>query len=224
MTLKSTLIALMVIAIWGSNFAVIKIGVEAFEPLMFLAARFTLAGLIFLPFVKWPGWHKAGQIASIGLLMGLLHQGFLYVGLQYMSAGTMSIILQVNVIIVTLIGWLFLKEKIGWRTWTGITIAMVGIFILVYKPDNQSTPLGYMLGFFSAFFMAFAYLMMKKIDKVPATTYMVFLHLPIAPFILLSSLLFEGTEWMHHTANLNWHVITAVILYQAIVMSISHIV
>ena len=77
MTFKSTLIALIIIIIWASNFMVIKTGGEAFEPLMLLATRFFIAGLIFLPFVKWPGLYKAAQIAFIGLLLGLLHQGTL---------------------------------------------------------------------------------------------------------------------------------------------------
>lgn len=225
LTPKALLIALAIIIIWGSNFVVIKVGAEAFEPLAFLATRFTLAGLLFLPFVKWPGLRKAAMIASIGLLMGLLHQGLLYIGLLHMPAGLMSIILQSNVIIVTLIGWLFLKEHIGWRTWTGIGVALLGICILVYKPDQMSgaTTIGYLYGFASALFIAFAYLMMKKINQVHAPTYMVFLHLPIAPFMILASFLFEGTQWTQNIEGMNWTIIGFAVLYQSVILSLSHI-
>ena len=223
MTFKSTLIALIIIIIWASNFMVIKTGGEAFEPLMLLATRFFIAGLIFLPFVKWPGLYKAAQIAFIGLLLGLLHQGTLYIGLQETSTSLMSIILQTNVIIITLMAWVILKEQIGWRTWAGIIIGIIGIIILVYKPGDTGTVQGITLGFISAAFVAFANFMMKQVDSVHAPTYMVFLHLPIAPLILLSSFFIEGTDWINNAPNLNWSVIAFAVLYQAIILSISHI-
>ena len=223
MTFKSTLIALAIIITWASNFLVIKTGGEAFEPLMLLATRFFIAGLIFLPFVKWPGLYKAAQIAFIGLLLGLLHQGTMYIGIQETSTSLMSIILQTNVIIITLMAWVILKEQIGWRTWGGIIIGIIGVIILVYKPGDTGTIQGIILGFISAAFLACANFMMKKIDNVHASTYMVFLHLPIAPLILLSSFFIEGTDWINNAPNLNWSIIAFAVLYQAIILSVSHI-
>ena len=78
MNLKSVILVLLVILIWGSNFVVIKIGVGEIEPLILLGLRFFMAGIIFLPFVKWPGWRQARMIMLVGLLMGPLHQGLLY--------------------------------------------------------------------------------------------------------------------------------------------------
>jgi len=223
MSAKSTLIAFAIIIIWASNFLVIKTGGEAFEPLMLLAFRFFIAGLIFLPFVKWPGVYKATQIAFIGLLLGLLHQGTMFVGIQQTSTSLMSIILQTNVIIITLMAWVILKEHIGWRTWGGIFIAIIGVIILVYKPGDTGNAQGITLGFISAAFVAFANFMMKQVDSVHAPTYMVFLHLPIAPLILLASFFIEGTSWINNAPNLNWKLIGFAIFYQAIILSISHI-
>ncbi len=224
MTFQATFLALGVIIIWGSNFVAIKIGVGEIPPLMLLTLRFLAAGLIFLPFSQWPGLRKAMMIASIGLLMGLLHQGFLYVGLITMPAGLMSVLLQSQIIIVTLIGWLFLKEDIGWRTWTGIAIGISGIIVLVGGPNLSGPIEGYIYGFLSALFIALTYIVMKKIDVVHPSTYIAYLHLPITPFIFLSSLLIDGTGWMTTYDILNWPVISAVVLYQAVILSGSHIV
>lgn len=222
MNLKSTLLVLLIILIWGSNFVVIKIGVGEIEPLILLGLRFFTAGVIFLPFVKWPGWKQARMIMLVGLLMGPLHQGLLYVALESMPAGLISIILQSNVLMVTLIGWFFLKEKIGWRTWTGILVGIAGVSILVGGSDLGGNLIGFIYAFVSALFIAFAYIAMKKVDSVHAPTYIVFMSLPISPLIFAGSWVVDGTGWMASAQNLNWDIIIAVVLYQAIILSLSH--
>ncbi len=223
MTLKSYALAFFILIIWASNFVAIKIGVDAIPPLVLLSLRFTLAGLFFLPFCKWPGWHQALTIFTVGILMGPLHQGFLYIGLTDAPAGFMSILLQINVILVTLIGWVFFKESIGWRTWTGILIGIIGVIILIGIPDANVQPIGYIYGLISALFLALNYIGMKKIGNVHPITYIVFLSLPTAPILMLSSVLIEGTDWIAQASTLNWPIISAVVLYQAVILSISHI-
>ncbi|MEM6780579.1 MAG: EamA family transporter [Pseudomonadota bacterium] len=220
---KASLLALLVSFLWGANFIVIKLGVAELPPLALLSVRFILTGLIFVPFIKWPGLKKAAMIASIGLLMGLLHQGFLYVGLQMMPAGLMSIILQSNIVLATLIGWFVFKEHIGWRTWTGIALGLVGIGILVGGPELYGPWIGYIYGLLSALFIALTYVMMKKIDHVHAPTYIGLMSLPIAPFIALSSFMFEGTEWLTQTDQINWAILAPVIFYQVVIIAFSHI-
>lgn len=221
---KAILLTLLVIIIWGSNFIFIKIGVNELQPLALLSLRFLLAGLIFIPFMKWPGLKKALTISSVGLLMGLLHQGFLYAGLTYVPAGMMSILLQSQVILVTLIGWIFLKEKIGWRTWLGIALGIIGIVILVGGDDLTGSITGIIYGLLSAFFIAVTYIVMKKLDNVNPFTYIALIHLPVAPIIFVFSVILEGTEWITNPNEFNWHVIAIVIIYQSIVLSFSHII
>lgn len=224
MNFKSILLTLLVILIWGSNFVVIKIGVTEIEPLIVLGLRFFFAGLIFLPFMKWPGWKQANMIMLVGLLMGPLHQGFLYVALETMPSGLMSIILQSNIIMVTLIGWLFLKEKIGWRTWGGIFLGLLGVVILVSGQGLSGNAVGFSYAFISAFFIALTYIAMKKVDTVHAPTYIVLMSLPVSPLIFFSSFLLDGVSWMETAQSLNWNIIGTVVLYQAIILSASHMI
>lgn len=224
MHIKAVILTLLVVIIWSSNFIFIKLGVNEISPLMLLTLRFLLAGLIFLPFMKWPGMKKALAISSIGILMGLLHQGFLYAGLTTLPAGMMSILLQSQVIMVTIIGWLFLKESIGWRTWTGIALGIIGIIMLVGGIDLTSSLTGIVYGLLSAFFIAITYIVMKRLDTVNGATYITLIHLPSAPLIFSASIALEGTDWISNMNALNWDIISIVIVYQAIVLSISHII
>jgi len=227
MSFKNIALVLLVIFIWGSNFVAIKVGVTAIEPLVLLAMRFTLAGLLFIPFMKWPGWEKARLIMLVGLLMGPLHQGLLYVSLTYLPAGVTSIIMKSNVIMVTLIGWLFLKEKVGWRTWAGIFVGLAGVVVIfseaLFSGEGFSAPpIGYVLAFLSAFFIALTYVAQKKLDVVHAPTYIALMSLPVAPFIMLSSLVVEGTDWMHDLAAIDWQTVGFIVFYQGIILSFSH--
>ena len=224
MSLKTSLLLLLVILIWGSNFIAIKIGVNEMEPIALLSLRFLLAGLIFIPFMKWPGWKVAGSIVFTGILMGPLHQGFLFVSLTEMPSGLVSILLQSNVILVTLFGWLFLKEDIRWRTWLGICVGLSGIIILVGIPGAATTPMGYFYVLMATIFIALNYIFVKKLGKVHAPTYIALMYLPVAPIIMLSSLVIEGTEWMGHIETLNWSIIAPIIIYQAVILSYSHMI
>ena len=42
---------LMVMAIWGGNFVVVKMGLEHFPPFLFMALRFIIVALLLVPFV-----------------------------------------------------------------------------------------------------------------------------------------------------------------------------
>ncbi|MEM9468601.1 MAG: EamA family transporter [Pseudomonadota bacterium] len=222
MPVKNIGLILLVIALWGSNFVVIKIGVEAFEPLMLLAMRFTAAGLIFIPFMKWPGWKQARMIMLVGFLMGPLHQGLLYVALETVSASLMSLIMKSNVIMVTLIGWFFLKEKVGWRTWTGIGVGFLGVATLLGGPSLNAPLFSIILAFLSAFFIALTYVAQKKVDSVHPATYIAFMSLPSAPFIVASSIFIEGLNWTDNIGSLDWQVIASVVFFQAVIISLTH--
>jgi len=182
-----------------------------------------MAGVIFIPFMKWPGWKQAAMITLAGFTMGPLHQGLMYVALTEISAGVASILIQSNVIMVTLIGWLFLKEQVGWRTWLGIAIGIIGIFVIFGGPSLDISTSGLIMIFLSAFFVALMYILQKKISDVHAPTYIALMSLPNALPILLGSYFIEGTDWITNIDTFNWGVIWGVVLYQAVILSLSHI-
>ena len=54
--MKPQHLALMLLCqfIWGVNFVAAKIGLQHFEPLFFVALRFSIVALLLLPFVGLP--------------------------------------------------------------------------------------------------------------------------------------------------------------------------
>lgn len=224
MSVKSVLLALLVVFIWGVNIVVIKIGVHEIPPIALLAIRYGLAGLIFIPFMKWPGWEQFKLCILQGIFLGLLHQGTLFYALTIMPAGLIAIILQSAIILVTLMGWIFFKEHIGWRTWLGIGTGLIGVTILVGVPSDQASAFGYFIAILSTIFVSFTYIIMKKLGKVHAPTYIALLSLPVAPLIIIMSYIMEGTQWITNHHTINWNILGLVIFFEAIILSVSHIV
>src|SRR4051812_11866404 len=75
------LLAFAIVAVWGSNFVVIKLALSALPPLTLAALRFTLVvapGVLFLkrPAVPWR------NLAAYGLLIGVGQIGLLFIAMQ----------------------------------------------------------------------------------------------------------------------------------------------
>ena len=70
MPLTHLLLALAVVAIWGTNFVVIRLGLDAFAPYTFAALRYTFSFLPFIFFITRPAmtW---GKLALFGVMIGV---------------------------------------------------------------------------------------------------------------------------------------------------------
>jgi O-acetylserine/cysteine efflux transporter len=223
MNQKTIALCLFVVAVWGANVVAIRAGVQEMESLTFLAIRFACTSLIFLPFIRWPGRRQAWIMVQIGILMGVLHQGFLYAGLEHTDAGTMSILLQAQVLLVTLIGWLFLKETIGWRTWTGILLGVAGIAILFGGPSLAGDPRGFIYGLLSALFIAICYVRMKALNSAHPLTFIAIINLSAALPMLLISWLSSPESWQTIT-DYNWVLLGSILSIQVFVLSTTHVI
>lgn len=224
MNFKSSLLALIVIIIWGSNFAVVKGAVAEIPPLAFLTLRFFFTGLACAIFVDWNAYKSEWKgLFIIGLLMGVLHQGTMFTGLQYAEAGVMSILLQTQVIIVTLMGWFFLKERIGWWTCAGIGLGFIGLLVLIVPNLQEGASIyAYTLGILSALFLAMAYFQMKKFATIRPANFIFGINITVVPLLFLSSLMFEDLNWASDLPLLNWKIVAPALAFQVLALSFSH--
>jgi EamA-like transporter family len=88
LSLRDGLPALAVMAVWGTNFVVIRLGLDHLPPLLFASLRFTLAVLpavFFLPRAQVP-WRK---LAAYGLLIGAGQFGLMFIAMsRYITPGS----------------------------------------------------------------------------------------------------------------------------------------
>ena len=139
MSLKHSLLAVLVMLVWGANFVVIDEGLADVPPLLFLAMRFTFVALPLVFFVPRPqvGWRT---VVAVGTFMSLGQFSLLYIALNLgMPAGLASLVLQAQVIFTIVIAAVVLKEPPSRRQVVGATIGTAGL-VLVVVAHGASAP------------------------------------------------------------------------------------
>ena len=131
MPLKHSLLAVLVMIIWGANFVVIDEGLADVPPLLFLSFRFFLVAFPLVFFIRRPtaGWR---DVVAVGAFMSLGQFGLLYVALDLgMPSGLASLILQAHVILTIAIATVVLGESPSRRQVIGAAIGSVGLLVVV---------------------------------------------------------------------------------------------
>lgn len=215
------LLCLLVVVIWSVNFVAIHIAIDELAPQMALAMRFALTALLYLPFIKWPERAQLKKIFMVSFFLCTAHQGFLFASYLYLNTGTISVMLQTQVVFSVLMGALFFGEKIGWRMITGIVLSFMGLIVIFGAPQMGETPLGFFLILMSALTIAYGYVAMKNLDDVHGPTFLCLINAMGLPFILALTLLFEDNH-IEIMQNANWLKVLPVFAFQAFLVSGCH--
>lgn len=139
MSLRHSLLALLVVVIWGANFVIIDIGQEDVPPLLFLALRFLVVCVPAVFLLKPPGigWR---QLLMVGGFLSLGQFALLYIALALgMPPGLASLLLQTQVMFSLVVAALVLRERPSGRQLVGIVIGMLGLALVVVG-HSQSAP------------------------------------------------------------------------------------
>jgi drug/metabolite transporter (DMT)-like permease len=124
--------------IWSFAFVAGKIGVAYCPPLLLLAARFTLAGVLILAIQavrreSWQmGWRDAAVFAIIGIANNALYLGLGYTGLKTVSAGLGGLIISANPVFTAVFAALVLGEALTWRKVLGLSLGIIGVAMIVW--------------------------------------------------------------------------------------------
>jgi len=190
--LKHLLLALAVVAVWGTNFVVIKLALGHLPPLLFAALRFTFAALpaVFLlprPAVAWR------NLAAYGLLIGVGQFGLMFIAINgHISPGLASLVVQVQVFFTIGLAMYFSGERLQRIQWLALLLASGGIAIILLHTDGNTTPLGLAMMLLAALCWAGGNLVAREAGRVNMVAYVVWSSLFAAPPLLLLSLLTEG--------------------------------
>jgi O-acetylserine/cysteine efflux transporter len=119
----------LVSAVWGFNFVVIKVGVSAVPPLMLAALRFLFSALPAVFLVKRPT-APMKSVAAYGLLLGLGEFGFLFTAIKLGApSGLSSILLQSQAFFTAVLAAVFLKERLRAHNVAGMIVAIAGLAV-----------------------------------------------------------------------------------------------
>ncbi|AYP23242.1 EamA family transporter [Pantoea agglomerans] len=162
MKLTHLLLAVMITAIWGVNFSVIKLGLQAVDPFILAGIRFTLCALPALFFIKKPDvpWR---YLISYGLVFGIGLWGLVNLGIKTgLSAGIASLLLQFSAFFTLLLGgWVF-KERLSRYQIAGCALACAGLLSIFFITDGSVTFSGMLLVLAGAVAWSIANIINKK--------------------------------------------------------------
>ncbi len=212
MSLPHICLALLVTLIWGVNFVVIKVGLQDFPPLLFCALRFALAALPLL-FLRGSLPAPLWRIVQIGVLLGVIKFGLLFVGMHLgMPAGLSSLVLQSQVFFTVLIAALVLGERPSRRALAGLLLAAGGLLLIGLQRPLGDSLLGFALVIAAALAWAFANIATKRSGASDMLRLICWVSLvPVLPLLGLSYL-FEGPQVMTAAwANLSWRGVGALL-------------
>ena len=190
--IRHFLLALAVVAVWGTNFVVIRVGLNHLPPLLFATLRFTLALVPMVFFLKRPAaW---GNLAAYGALIGAGQFGLLFVAMKgHISPGLASLLMQTQVFFTIAMAMRISGEKVAPYQWGALALAVVGIGIIAAHADAATvTPLGLLLVLIAAFSWACGNITARKAGPVNMLAYVVWASLFSIPPLFLLSLTFEG--------------------------------
>lgn len=131
MSLKHSLLAVLVMLVWGANFVVIDEGIDDVPPLLFLAIRFVFVAFPLVLFVPRPAasWKV---VLAVGGFMSLGQFSLLYIALDLgMPAGLASLVLQAQVIFTIVIAAVVIKEPPSRRQVIGAAIGTLGLALVI---------------------------------------------------------------------------------------------
>ena len=129
---RADLLLITAAAVWGVSFVVVKEALASASPLLFLAARFTIATLVLAPFVNVRGGFSRGELRAGLILTLLLASGFATqaYGLQYTTPARSAFIVAMSSVLAPFIAVILLRHRTGWMVVTALLLAGLGIYFL----------------------------------------------------------------------------------------------
>jgi O-acetylserine/cysteine efflux transporter len=196
------LLALAIVAVWGTNFVVIKLCLASFPPFLFAALRYTFAFLplvFFIPRPKVP-W---SNLCTYGVAIGVGQFGILYFAIDgRISPGLASLVIQTQVFFTIGFAMFFAKERLRLYQAVAVSVAMTGLAIIALHTDASTSFLGLALVVFAGLSWGVANTVSRRAGSINMLSYVVWASVFSLPPLFLISWIFEG-GWEHISASLS---------------------
>jgi O-acetylserine/cysteine efflux transporter len=184
-------LALAVVAVWGTNFVVIKWGLAELPPFLLAALRFAMSSLPFMFFIRRPatGW---GRLAAFGVLLGVGQFGLLFLAMKSdISPGLASLVVQAQVFFtIALAGQ---RPRLAQIAALALAVAgMAWIGWQAYLGGAGISPAGLGLVLCAALCWSIANIVARGAGRVDALGFMVWSSLFAVPPLLALTLAVEG--------------------------------
>lgn len=186
------LLGLSVVAVWGSNFVVIKYALHVLPPLTLAALRFALVVFPAILLLARPpaSWRN---LAAYGLFIGAGQFGLLFLAMKgSISPGLASLVVQTQVFFTIALSMVRTGERPTLASFAALALATTGLGLIVARSETDATPLGVALTLGAAASWACGNTVSRAAGSVNMVAYVVWSSLFAAPALLALALAFEG--------------------------------
>ena len=192
MTSRALLLAVAVVAVWGTNFVVIKLALGNLPPLLFAALRFAAVVCPAALFLKRPAV-PVRDLAAYGLLIGVGPFGLLFIAIDGLIApGLASLLMQTQVFFTIALVMRASGERMLRIQWLALALAGTGLGIIVAHTGGTTTLAGVGLCLVAALSWAFGNLVQRRAGRIDMLAFVVWSSLFAVPPLIVLALIFEG--------------------------------
>ena len=137
MSLKALLLGLVFAFIWSSAFTSARIIVSHAPPLGALSLRFFLSGILALIIALWLKQtfkltkKQLRATVVFGVCQNTIYLGLNFVAMQWIEASLAAIIASSMPLLVALLGWLFLGQRLSTIGVLGLGLGFVGVILIM---------------------------------------------------------------------------------------------
>jgi O-acetylserine/cysteine efflux transporter len=230
---RDALLALAVVAVWGTNFVVVKIVLGALPPLLLAGLRFLV---VFLPaafFLPRPGSRTRdggtgkvpwSNLAIYGLAIGPGQFGFLFVAMNgHISPGLASLVVQMQVFFTIGLSVWRTGETVARHQIAALLLALAGMGVIALHSGGLGSHNGTTLaGLGLALTAGLGWAVGNQAAREQARrapmdmlAYVVWSSLFAAPPLLALSLLLEGWGVIRHGLSQATPAIWAIVIWQS---------
>lgn len=195
----------IIVGILAVSFAAIFIRIADEAPALIIAAyRLSIATVLMSPYAirrvrrQWHNYTKSTFRWNIlsGVFLAF-HFATWIASLKYTSVASSVVLVTTNPLWVSILGWLFLKEKPRKLVLVGILLSLTGTVIMSWGGLVQSKShfLGDMLALAGAFFASLYFLTGRQLRQTISATVYSYVTYGIAAILLVIMALIGGFQW-----------------------------
>lgn len=185
--------ALMVPLVWGMGFVFAKGAINHFPPILLMAFRFALTAMVLVWFVPVP-YGNLKNIFNVAIVAAAIQYSLTFTGLAGLEAGLASLVVQLEVPFLVLLGALVLKENPGFQKWAGIIISFLGV-VLMTQQDSLNGSLGSVcLVVAGCFVWACGQVMIRKLKDIGGLQVTAWVAVFATPQLFIMSAIFESGQ------------------------------
>ncbi len=152
-TIKGYISATLVAFLWGVSFVATKVALEAFNPIGVITIKFILSSMMFsvlfivrkenirIPKSDWKPFFLSAFFGTV------LYYYFEGTGVNLLNASSASLVIAVEPIVVMVMSYFFVNEKINRMKQFAIFVSIAGVWLIVRGGTGDDSPFGFLLMF-----------------------------------------------------------------------------